>query len=99
MDPVFFSDERAQRFAEYLESVQWAVRPATLIEDAPIFTELPVELGPITLIELRVAILALRANKASGPDRHPLEFWKAIVDSPGPDLHEGAAWLLELCNK
>ena len=78
--------------------MQRAVRPATLIEDAPIFTDLLAELSTITLIELRVSILALRA-KASGPDRHPLEFGKAAVDSPGPDLHKGAAWLFKLCNR
>jgi hypothetical protein len=93
------SDERAQTLATYLQEVQWAVRPATLIDAPPLFAELPVERGPISLKELRLAIVALRDKKASGPDGCPVEFWKAVVDSPGPNLSEGAAWLLELCNK
>ena len=48
--------------------------------------------------ELRVALKALRDKKASSPDGHPLEFWKAVVDSPGPDGGEGAAWLHKFVN-
>jgi len=93
------SDERAQTLATYLQDVQWAVRPATLIDDPPFFDELPVERGSITLKELRLAILALREKKAAGPDSCPVEYWKVVVDSPGPTLSEGAEWLLSLCNK
>ena len=93
------SECRAKTFAEYLQNVQWAVRPATLMEDAPLLEELPVELGPISLKELSLAIQALRANKAAGPDSHPLEYWRAVVDKPGPEVEAGAAWLLDLCNK
>ena len=93
------SDERAQTFADYLQDVQWAVRPATLNDGAPLHAELPVADGPISLQELRLAIKALREKKATGPDGHPLEFWSAVVDSPGPALEEGSAWLLEMCNK
>ena len=82
-----------------MQNIQWAVRPATLIEEAPLYEELHVQSGAITLKELRLAIQALREKKASGPDGHPLEFWKAVVDTPGPTPDEGAAWLLELCNK
>ena len=94
-----FTEERAQTFADYLETVRWKVRPATLIIDPPLFPELAVDLEAFSLKELRLAIEALRANKAAGPDSHPLEFWKVIVDSPGPIVSEGASWLLELCNK
>jgi len=93
------SDERAQAFAEYLQNVQWAVRPAALTDEAPLYDELPVHTGAITLKELRLAIKALREKKATGPDGHPLEFWSAVVDSPGPVVEDGAAWLLDLCNK
>ena len=74
------------------------MRPATLTDNAPLFEELPVESGLISLKELRLAEQALREKKASGPDDHPLEFWKVLLDTPGPTLDEGAAWLLDLCN-
>ena len=56
------------------------------------------ELGKITLTELRKAIKALRANKAAGPDGHPMEFWRCLVHCADVESSEGASWLLELCN-
>ena len=91
------SEERAQTFAEYLQDIQWAVRSALLTDEAPLYDELPVQAGPISLKELKLATESLREEKASGPDGHPLEFWKAVLESDGPRLDEGAAWLLELC--
>ena len=93
------SDERAQTFAEYLQNIQWAVRPALLIDGAPLFSELTVQSGRVSLQELRLAIEALRETKASGPDGHPLEFWKTVVGSSGHTSNEGTKWLLELCDK
>ena len=45
------SDLRAEIFAEYLENIQWRVRPAILIPDLepPLCTELPVSLDPFTM--------------------------------------------------
>ena len=93
------SSERAQTFAEYLQDVQWAVRPAKLTEEHCTHQVLGVDASPISLKELRIAVGALRENKATGPDNHPLEFWKSILDIPGPNLTDGASWLLELCNR
>ena len=43
-----YSDERAEVFATYLETVQWAVRPATLTPDTlpEINAPLALECGP-----------------------------------------------------
>ena len=56
---------------------------------------LPVNLERITLRELRATVRALKSGKAAGPDGVPIEFWKAILNSP---CLEAAAGLLELCN-
>ena len=42
--------------------------------------------------------MALRANKAAGPDSHPVDFWRSIVLSGG-SRKEGRSWLLKLCNQ
>ena len=77
----FSSEGHAQTFADYLESVQWRVRPATVI-DEPVYTdELHVALGPITLGEVKTAVTALRVSKAAGPDGHTWVFWKAGVEN------------------
>ena len=91
---------KAQTLATYLQNIQWAVRPAILVEDPrPLYAELPVEAGPITLKELSVAIRALRDKKVAGPDRCPLEFWRSVVERPGPDIDVAAEWLLLLFNE
>jgi hypothetical protein len=88
------SENWAITFARYLESVQWAVRPATLVERPLLFPELLVSSAPITLHELRKAAAALSDKKAAGPDGHPVEFWKALLAEDG----DAATWLLEFCN-
>ena len=90
------SEDRAERFAEYFETVQWAVRPATLTDKSTLNEELPVHLGPVTLKELAAAVRRFRPGKASGPDGHPVEYWKAVLEN-GPS--EGTEWLLHLCNR
>ena len=88
------SDARADTFAKYLEQVQWAVRPA-LVLDTPPLQLLDVKGEPITLAELHSATKRLRSNKACGPDGQPVEFWKVVLDAGGI----GAQWLLRFCNK
>ena len=88
------SNQRADTFAKYLESVQWAVRPATLTELPPIFPELGIPSDPITLKELRKAVRAMAEGKAAGPDAQPVEYWKALLASEGT----AALRLLDFCN-
>jgi len=88
------SEDRAARFAEYLETVQWKVRPAKLVDDVGSLPPLPVDLGPISLSELRRAAKSLKSGKAVGPDDTPIEYWKAVLNSGCSD---GAAFLLDFC--
>jgi len=90
------SEDRADTFAEYLETVQWAVRPATVVDDAPLFSELPVRTSPITFSELLDAVKAFKPGKATGPDTHPVEYWRVVLESG--TCSEGSSWLLLLCN-
>ena len=89
------SEFRAQRFAEFLEEVQWKVRPARLVDDSPVHPPLQVDLGLITLTELRGAARKLKSGKAAGPDAKPIEYWKTVLNS---GLSEGAVWLVSFCN-
>ena len=93
------SDARAETFAQYLENVQWAVRPAVLCSDPPLHAELPVQQGKVTFEELKDAVRALRPGKAVGLDGHPMEYWRAVLSRPGAETSLGAGWLLELCNR
>ena len=93
---VVSSEERADTLAEYLESIQWAVRPATVTDEPPIFDDLPVRRGPVTMLELKEAVHAFKLGKATGPDLHPVEFWRAVLGDAS--CEEGASWLLLLCN-
>ena len=85
---------RADTFAEYLSSVQWASRPITAMSETPLFEVLPVNQQEITMSELRAALKKFRLGKASGPDDIPIEYWQAVVFNPG----QGADWLLSFCN-
>ena len=93
------SETRCDTFGEYLEKVQWAVRPASLTEDpgtgnvAPI---LPMDLGPINEPELREAVRAFKPGKACGPDEVPVEYWKAVLTTDG--ANEAVRWLLRFVN-
>ena len=92
---VISSEDCAQTLAKYLQDVQWKVRPAKLFDDSPMFPELDVELGPITLDELRTAARLMKSGKASGPDGKPIEYWKTVLSS-GTSLC--TAFLLNFCN-
>ena len=89
------SEQRADTFAEYLEQVQWAVRPARLVEKPPLFPELSVSRLPISQKEFQEAVNRLKDGKACGPDEVPIEYWKAIFSA---ESGIGMDWLLSLCN-
>ena len=67
------SDQRADTFAEYLERVQWAIRPASFVDRPQLFPTMSVRSDNITVKELREAACALRDGKAAGPDGMPIE--------------------------
>ena len=80
--------------AKYLEEVQWAVRPATVLLDRPALNaELPVDPGDITLAEVIYAFGRLKKNRAAGLDDVPAEIWKALAHPESPCIH----WVLDLC--
>ena len=68
------SECRAATFASYLETIQWAVRPATLVDATPIFDTLQVNVNEITMQELHRAIRLFKCGKATGPDDVPVEY-------------------------
>ena len=70
--------------------------PAGLVDNVPISPLLPVELGPITIEELRAAAKSLKSGKVSGPDGTPIEFWKAVLNCGSS---EGSKYLREFCSE
>ena len=90
------SEARAETIAEYLEKVQWAVRPTTAAtSSASLGPELPVNMGQITEAEIVKAAGKLRWGKASGTDDLPPEFWKAVVVTGTP----ASRWGTDLCQR
>jgi len=91
------SELRASTMADYLEQVQWRVRPATLVPDTePALREiLPVCMDPFTQVELRKAIQKAKDGKSCKEDDIPVEFFKALAQEPGEALQP----FLELCNR
>ena len=87
---VVGTEQRAETFAKHLETVQWFVRPSTLVPDAepPLFGPLDVNEGPFTHTELRKAILTLSSGKAVQDNDIPIECFKALVEEPGPAITE-----------
>ena len=90
------SEERAETLAQHLEKVQWAVRPTSVayLASTPIYSELQMNVGAISLQEVFTAVKALKAKRAPGLDQVPAEFWKAIVQPGSLALQ----WAIDFCN-
>ena len=96
---VVQSDEQAETLAQYFETVQWRVRPVRVIDDdaevkAKIGADLPMNLQPTTMVELRRAALKSKSNRGCGIDDVPGGFWRAILEDPG---HPASRWILCFC--
>ena len=93
---VVSTEQRSSTLADHLETVQWCVRPVTLLPDLPpnIFPDLTVEEGLFTHVELRKAISRLASGKATRQDDVPIECFKAIANAAGGALQQ----LLDLYN-
>ena len=91
-----FTDERAESFVAHLESVQWRVRPATLVpgRESPINDLFPVRLGAFSRSEFVKAIQNLKSGKSVRAGDVPIECFKALVVG-SPALLEP---LLDFCN-
>ena len=88
------SDKWSDTMAEYLESVQWQVRPPGLTDGPLLGTKLPVRLDDFGEEEVAVVVKKLAKMKAAGPDGIPAEYWQALARDP-----HGLTWITELCNK
>ena len=63
------SESRADTMARYLETVQWCVRPATVVNAPPLRPTIQARSnGHFTLLEVRRAVQKFGWNKAPGPD-------------------------------
>ena len=93
---IVATHERANTFADHLETVQWHVRPATLIPNISpaVFPPLPVNEGLFQHAELRKAIFALASGKSVRDDDAPIEAFKAMALEAGPAFDA----FLDLCN-
>ena len=68
--------------AEYLEIVQWYVRPASLVDIVAgnvMGPTLEIRLDDFTSAEMMKVIKHLRSKRAAGPDKIPAELWKVVV--------------------
>lgn len=90
---VIPSSSRAERLAEHLETVQWAVRPSVLVEERAPKTQLPVKLSDIATAEVESAAKRLRYDRAAGLDNVPAEFWRAVLETGSPT----SQWIVTFC--
>ena len=79
--------------ATHLETIQWHVRPAGVVEGPNLYSELPVVSAVFTETEVLIVIKQLRSNRATGPDDIPAEYWQAVSETP-----TGIGFLTGLCN-
>ena len=90
------SEQRAETLAEYLEKVQWAVRPMQPFQHSDhLGAELMVETGAITEAEVVKAGRSLNKHRASGKDSIPPEFWKTVTVQGS----KACQWAVALCQK
>ena len=91
------SEMRAQTFAEHLETLQWHVRPVTLIPDSepPLNSQFDVNCQPFSAEELRKAIRKMKSGKATKSDDIPIECYKALEQ----EGDEHFSRLLSFCNE
>ena len=75
---IVSSEERADTMAEYLETVQWRVRPATLSNQSGLGEVLPIRITSFSSDEVQKVLRKLHNGKAPGPDGTPAEYWKTL---------------------
>ena len=93
-DRLVDSSQRAEVFADYLETVQWAVRPEAIsTEDPARFEILPISEDIITEEEICSALQQLHLKKSAGHDGLSPEFWKVCANSK-----KIVSWIATMCN-
>eukprot|EP00973_Karenia_brevis_P029025 4003499-Karenia_brevis.AAC.1 len=92
---VLASDEKAEGLAEYLEKVQWAVRPDVIPAQGPVLNDFNgMNFGDFDCQELRRVLAKLKTGKSSGDDSIPAEFWQLCLKND-----QLFTWLLQFCNQ
>ena len=86
--------ERAEGLAEYLEKIQWAVRPDTIpSEKSNIFNFHHLDCNDYTSDELKEVLTKLKKGKKCGDDGILPDFWRLCLDS-----NVLFTWLLDFIN-
>ena len=75
------SEDRAETMAKYLEQVQWKVRPATVMDDAPVYLPFAVNEQAFSEADLKQGLRKMSSNRAAGPDRIPAEYLKRLSEN------------------
>ena len=89
------SEERAETIADYLERVQWRVRPTFAVLDRePIGPILDIRVTEVTLDEVTRALKKLRYGKVCGQDKIYPELWKALIED-----HTALSWIVKFCQR
>jgi len=90
------SEQRADTFAQHLATVQWRVRPVTLVPDVSpaIHPPLPVKADQFSTDELLKAIASMKRNKAVKKNDVPAEAYQALATERGIAFD----WVLDFCN-
>ena len=86
---------RPETMAKYFEEIQWKVRPDCIAHNRPALydDDLQMQVGPVTIQELRQAIKKFKNHKASGMDDIPIELWKIIASNDNALQH-----LADICS-
>ena len=81
--------------ANYLEKVQWAVRPDSIPNiSTALWSQLDVDEGEITKLEVERVIKNLKRGKAAGPDNIPSDVWIQLSSDT-----ECLEWIVTFCNQ
>jgi len=90
------SIDRAETFAQHLETVQWAVRPvnASVVRPA-LGPQIPTCSGTITVEELRDAVKKLKLNRAAV--QIPAEYLRALLEESAINADCWLLRLMQLC--
>ena len=91
-------DDRAQTFAEFFDTRQWAVRLVTAhVSNVQLAPTLQLSNNDISSKEVVAAakLLKMKPEKTGGLDELPPEFWKSICREDSP----ACKWAVELCNR
>ena len=68
--------------AEYLEKVQWRVRPPGAVDGPMLGEPLPIRHEDFTDAEVAIIVNKCRQGKAPDPDDIPAEYYQVVAKDP-----------------